>query len=79
MIDRGDNTVNLCEMKFSENEFNITKDYDKNLRNKIALFAEETHTRKSTQLTFVTTFGLKPGKYAGIAQTEVLLDDLFAV
>lgn len=79
VIDRGDNTVNLCEMKFSENEFTITKDYEQNLRNKIGLFAEETHTRKSIQLTLVTSFGLKQGKYSGIAQTEVLLDDLFAV
>ena len=48
---RRDNTINLCEMKFSEGEFAINKDYDKILRNKIARFMEETKTRKSIQLT----------------------------
>lgn len=78
IIERGDNTVNLCEMKFSETEFAIVKDYDKVLRNKITRFVEETKTRKSVQLTFITTYGLKPNAFAGTVQNDVCLDDLFA-
>ncbi len=78
VIERGDNTINLCEMKFSEGEFAIDKDYEKVLRNKIARFMEETKTRKSIQLTFVTSYGLQRNMYSGIAQNEVVLDDLFA-
>ena len=77
VIERADNTINLCEMKFSEGEYVISKDYDKVLRNKIVRFQEETKSRKSIQLTFVTSDGLKKGMYAGIAQNEVVLDDLF--
>lgn len=77
VIERADNTINLCEMKFSEDEYVISKDYDKMLRNKIVRFQEETKSRKSIQLTFVTSYGLKKGMYAGIAQNEVVLDDLF--
>lgn len=77
VIERADNTINLCEMKFSEDEYAISKDYDKVLRNKIVRFQEETKSRKSIQLTFVTSYGLKKGMYAGIAQNEVVLDDLF--
>ena len=76
-IERGDNTINLCEMKFSEGEFAINKDYDKILRNKIARFMEETKTRKSIQLTFISSYGLQRNMYSGIAQNEVVLDDLF--
>jgi uncharacterized protein len=77
VIDRNDNTINLCEMKFSENEFSIDKDYEKNLRNKIATFMKETKSHKSIQLTFVTTYGVKKNSYSGIMQNEILLDDLY--
>lgn len=77
VIERADNTVNLCEMKFSEGEYTITKDYELLLRNKIERFRTETKTRKSIQLTLVTSYGLKRNPYAGIAQNEVVLDNLF--
>lgn len=77
VIDRNDNTINLCEMKFSENEFSIDKDYEKNLRNKIAAFIKETKSHKSIQLTFVTTYGVKKNSYSGIMQNEITLDDLY--
>ena len=77
VIERGDNTINLCEMKFSESEFAINKDYEKILRNKIVRFREETKTRKSIQLTFISSYGLQRNMYSGIAQNEVVLNDLF--
>ena len=77
VIERGDNTINLCEMKFSEGEFSINKDYEKILRNKIVRFMEETKTRKSIQLTFISSYGLLRNMYSGIVQNEVVLNDLF--
>ena len=77
VIDRQDNTINLCEIKFSESEYLITKAYDKVLRNKISAFITETKARKSIQLTFISTYGLKRNEYSSIAQNEVMLDDLF--
>ena len=77
VIERGDNTINLCEMKFSESEFAINKDYEKILRNKIVRFMEETKTRKSIQLTFISSYGLQRNMYSGIAQNEVVLNDMF--
>lgn len=77
VIDRKDQTVNLCEMKYADRTFVIDKQYDENLRNKIASFREETKTRKSLHLTFVTTYGVKSNAYSGHIQKEVLLEDLF--
>lgn len=77
VIERGDNTINLCEMKFSEGEFSINKDYEKILRNKIVRFMEETKTRKSIQLTFISSYGLQRNMYSSIVQNEVVLNDLF--
>ena len=48
------------------------------LRNKIETFRSESKTRKALQLTLVTTYGLKPGKYSSHIQSVVTLDDLFA-
>ena len=78
IIDRRDNVVNLCEMKYSINEFMIDKDYDRVLRNKISSFINAAPKSKSIQLTMVTTFGVKRNMYSGLVQSEVVLDDLFA-
>ena len=77
VIDRKDQTVNLCEMKYAQKEFVIDKKYDETLRHKITAFQEETQTRKSLQLTFVTTYGVKQNAYSGHVQKEILLEDLF--
>ena len=77
VIERADNTLNICEMKFSETEYAITQEYDKTLRQKIAAFVAQTKTRKSVQLTMVTTYGLKRTIYSGSVQSEIVLDDLF--
>lgn len=77
VIDRRDRVINLCEMKFSMNEFTIDKDYDLNLRNKLDSFLRMTGTKKSLQLTLITTFGIKQEKYSGMIRSQVLPDDLF--
>jgi hypothetical protein len=77
VIDRKDGIVNLCEIKFSQTQFAINKSYEENLRNKIAAFQTETKTRKAVHLLMLTTFGLQKNQYFGIAQKEVVLDDLF--
>lgn len=78
VIDRADNTVNLCEIKFSINTFEIDKAYEANLRNKLAQFMRLTAMKKSLQLTLVTTYGVSPGIYSGLVSNQVTLDDLFA-
>ena len=69
--------IRRLEMKFSINEFVIDKECDRLLRNKIDTFRRATGTKKTLQLTMITTFGVRPGKYSGLAGTQVLLDDLF--
>ena len=76
VIDRGDNVINLCEMKFAKGPFEIDRAYDLVLRGKIEAFRRETKTRKALHLTMVTTYGVKPGKYAGVVQSEVNMDKL---
>ena len=77
VIDRADRCIHLCEMKFSVSPFIIDKDYEMRLRERMALFTEETQTRKTLLTTFVTSFGVKPSIHSGIVQSEVTMDDLF--
>lgn len=76
VIDRADNTATLCEMKFSIDEYEITESYEANLRNKIQQFMER-NPRKSVQLVFVTTFGLKAGRHNGMVNREIKLGEMF--
>lgn len=78
VIDRRDQVINLCEMKFSINPYTISKKYANELRNKIGSFKSETKTRKSVFLTMVTTFGLQENTNSlGLVQNDVTMDDLF--
>lgn len=77
LIERRDQVINLCEMKFSINEYTVTKEYDRILRNKLNSFQKMTGCRKSLQITMITTYGVKQGKYSGLIQSQVTLDDLF--
>lgn len=47
------------------------------LRNRMAIFREQTGTRYGTQLTMITTFGVLPNKHYSVVDSEVTLDDLF--
>ncbi|GHT75617.1 ATPase [Bacteroidia bacterium] len=77
LIDRNDNIINLCEMKYSNKPFVITKSYDENLRNKLGAFVEETKTRKTVHITMITTYGIKHNEYWNNIQSEVTMEDLF--
>ena len=78
LIDRNDQVVNICEMKYSLSEFSIDADYERNLRNKKSAFIEATKTRKAVHLTMITTCGICRNSHSGIVQSEITLEDLFA-
>ena len=76
VIERDDRVINLCEIKFAKGPFEIDRTYDLALRGKIEVFRNETKTRKALHLTMITTYGLKPGKYLGLVQSEINMDEL---
>ena len=77
LIDRRDKVINVCEMKFANDKFEIDKEYEANLRRKISRFVEVTKTKKTIQLTFVTTYGVKKNMYSSRISNQVILEDLF--
>ncbi len=79
VIERADRNINLCEMKFSKELYVIDREYEKKLREKMAIFRTATDTRLSTRVTLVTTYGVLKNKHSGIVDDEIVLDDLFAI
>lgn len=77
VIERADRTIHLCEIKFSEGTYDITKAYEKRLRERLGLFKAVTKTKKTVVHTFITTYGVIDGKHKSIVHSEVDLDALF--
>ncbi|MCQ2370312.1 MAG: AAA family ATPase [Paludibacteraceae bacterium] len=77
IIDRKDRVVNLCEIKFCTDVFEIDKAYDAVIRHRMSVLQGTIPKTKNLQFTMVTTFGVKSNMYSGIVQSQVTLDDLF--
>ncbi|GLR16624.1 AAA family ATPase [Portibacter lacus] len=77
LIDRADNAINLCEAKFYNADFIITKTEAEKLRNRKALFQEHTKTRKQVILTMITAFGIAQNMYTHSVDKALTMDSLF--
>ena len=78
LIERADDAVNICEMKYSSGEYEIDRDESRRMLNRRDRFVRETGLRGAAYLTFVTTCGVAHNAYWNDIQSEVTLDDLFA-
>jgi len=77
VIDRGDMTVMLCELKYSSDVYEIDKEYDRVLQKRIRVFRKVTNTHKSVMVAFITPFGLVDNQYGRKYPRNVVADDLF--
>lgn len=77
LIDRADEVVNICEIKYVSDRYVIDSDYEERLRNRVTLFRTVTKTKKAIHHTFITTYGVAQNLHSGIVQSEVVMDDLF--
>lgn len=79
IIDRKDDCINLCEIKFYQTEFTIDQAYAKELQRKIDVFKEHTKTKKTIFLTMITPFGLHHNQYYyELVNQELNLEHLFS-
>ena len=78
VIDRSDRCVNLCEMKFADQDFVISKAYASELRRRIEVFREITHTRKTLFLSLIVSPGLKSNTHSvGLVSNQIDANALF--
>ena len=79
LIDRSDKSISICEMKYTQDEYEITKDYFDRLQQRMRTFRKATKTKKTLIPTFVTPNGLVSNMYARRMARTVTSDGLFEV
>lgn len=78
LFDRRDDAITLCEIKYSDKPYVITKDYLDVLKRKMPVFQKHTKTKKQLFITLISAMGIKNNYYAeDICSGLVTLDDLF--
>ena len=77
IIERADQIVNICEMKYSEYPYAINNTEAQRLRIRMGNFVDETHTKGGIQLTFITTFGLRKNAHSDAVRQELTMNELF--
>jgi hypothetical protein len=78
LIDRNDYTINICEMKYSEAAYAVTKSYAEDLRREKEVFKGETKTRKTVFITMITSFGVQTNLHStGLVDNQLGMDALF--
>jgi uncharacterized protein len=80
LIDRKDNCINLCEIKFYNGVFTITKEEYEQMVTLRQRFIDFTGTKKQVFLTYITNHGVAPNAYAReIVDAEVRLEELLTL
>ena len=77
LIDRADKTITVCEMKYSDGEYEIDKAYDKHVQDRLRLFKDVEKTTKSLQVAYITPHGLYNNMYARKVNKQITADHLF--
>jgi len=77
VIDRADNVINICEMKYSSGKYALSRKDCESIDNKLDAFKAVSGTSKSIHLTIIAANGLADNAYARRAQSVLVADDLF--
>ncbi len=78
LFDRKDDAITLCEIKYSEEPFILTKEQVENLQRRVQIFKEKTGTQKQIFIAMICAGGLKNNYYAeDLISGIVSLEDFF--
>ena len=78
LIDRNDNAINLCEMKFYNSELKLTKKQAEHLRKRREAFKVGSKSKKLLINTVITTYGFEHNQHTiGIVDNHLDMDSLF--
>jgi AAA+ ATPase superfamily predicted ATPase len=77
LIDRADRVVDVCEIKFSRDEYTVNAAYARKILARLEQTSSHFKSRRSVSSVLITTYGLKKNEYSGRFQKVITLDDLF--
>jgi hypothetical protein len=76
LIDRADDVVNICEMKYSKSNYTVTKSYYGKLSNRVSEL-ESLYPDKSFHLTYIGLSPLYHNEYADVFISRISSEELF--
>lgn len=77
LIERADNVINICEIKFTNNEFQMEKEYSDKLRTRREAFRTLSKTKKILFNTLISSFEVKNIENSGQIDQSITMDKLF--
>jgi uncharacterized protein len=78
LIDRNDHAINVCELKFYNEDVIVNQSMATTIRQKIAHFKAATQTKKQVFLTLITPFPLIPNEHSiGLVDVSLTMDAFF--
>jgi len=78
LIDRSDDAITLCEIKYTDKPFVVTRQYAANIMQKEQCFKDQTKTNKHLFNALISANGIKQNQYSLTAFDNVVtLEDLF--
>lgn len=78
LINRNDNVVNMCEMKFYNEDFAVSGEYYKKIASRVNKIHEELPKKYAVHSTLITSYGLAYNEYSGAFQQVITLENLFS-
>lgn len=78
VIDRADQSINLCEIKYHREPFEMDQAYAQELQRKKDVYLNRTNTRKALFTTLITASGaIRNPAYLSVIDNQVVLENLF--
>ena len=77
VIERRDQITDLCEIKYTDQPFQITADYEYSLFNKVQVFRDETKSKQALKIVLISSEGLSGTAHRERIAHVITLNDLF--
>ena len=77
LIDRGDDVINVCEMKYYKTKYSLTDNDLEIILNRIGIFESQIRTNKSVRPVMITSYGLVENEYSNEIIHQLTMQDLF--
>ena len=77
LIDRNDQVIDICEMKYAKEPYEVSVEEDMRLQNRRSRFVSVTNTDKAVHFILISANGVKRNAYSDEFQYVITANDLF--
>lgn len=77
LIDRADNIINLCEIKYYSDKVVVDKKLYMTMIHRKNVLEQMVSHKKAVRNTLITTYGINKNEYTGVFSNVITMDDLF--